>query len=226
MLRNKKYIVLFALFIVPLLFYIFLQTGTYNFGKLPVISNNIIDVSNIDNKVKFKGKVSVAVFIGRDIKGGEGEIFNLNEKIYKKLYGYADFQLIVFAEKEQEENLRPLIKKLSQYTNMQKWHFVYASKDEIRTIFDSFQSLDELDYNTHSSNAYIIDKENRLRRGKSTIKDLKSKKIFGYNMKSVAALKNDMYDDIKVVLVEYSMALKKNNNSDERRKKRISDEKH
>ena len=36
-------------------------------------------------------------------------------------------------------------------------------------------------------------------------------KLFGYNMQSVAELNDKMKDDVKVVLAEYRLALKKNN---------------
>lgn len=222
---SKKYIVLFALFIVPLLFYIFLQLGTHNFGKLQIVSKDVIDVAQVDKKFNFKGKVSVVAFLGNDLEVSQGEAFNLNEKIYKKFYGYTDFQLVVFVEKGQEEAVEKLKKKLSINTNMIKWHFVFATKAEIEAVFESFKTLSKLDATSHVSHAYIIDKEKNLRRGKSTIKALKDQVLYGYNMKSVAELKNDMHDDVKVVLAEYSLALKKNNSSDDRRKKSISNEK-
>ncbi len=222
--NKKKYIVLFALFIVPLLFYIFLQIGTHNFGKLPVITKEVIDVSHVNDQYKFKDKISVVAFIGNDVKNSEGEIFNLNEKIYKKFYGYKDFQIIVFSLKNEEAKVEKLKKKLSLYTNMVKWNFLFATKEEITAIYESFKTLSSLDTNLHSSKAFIIDRDNGLRRGKSTINGQKDVKLFGYNMKSIAELKNDMIDDVKVVFAEYNLALKKNN-SDERRKKSISNEK-
>ena len=221
---SKKHAVLFILFIVPLLFYIYLQMGTYNFGKLPIVTKEVIDVSNIDKKIKFKGKVSVINFIGKDTIDSRGELFNLNEKIYKKFYGYTDFQLISFVDKELKPQTEALKEKLGKYTNMIKWNFIYTSKDEMDAIHDSFKSDSKLDSNSHTSQAYIVDKEVALRRGESTIKSLKKKKLFGYNMQSVAELKNDMFDDVKVVLAEYSLALKKNNRSEDRRKKSISNE--
>ncbi len=198
--------------------------GTYNFGKLPIVTKEVIDVSNIDKHIKFKGKVSVVNFIGKDTTQSRGELFNLNEKVYKKFYGYTDFQLISFVDKAYKMQTEELKEKLSKYTNMVKWNFLYVSKDEVDAVYKSFKTNKELDSNIHSNEAFIIDKEVALRRGESTIKKLKGKKLFGYNMQSVAELKNDMYDDIKVVLAEYSLALKKNNRSEDRRKKSISNE--
>ncbi len=222
--NKKKHIVLFALFIVPLLFYIFLQIGTHNFGKLPIITKEVIDVSYINKNYTFKNKITVVAFTGKDIENSEVEIFNLNEKIYKKFYGYKDFQIIVFSLKNQEEKIEKLKKKLSLYTNMVKWDFLFVSEEEITAIHESFKTNTSLDTNLHSSKAYIIDKEKALRRGKSTINNQKDIKLFGYNMKSIAELKNDMIDDVKVVFAEYNLALKKNS-SEERRKKSISNEK-
>ncbi|TCI84941.1 hypothetical protein [Tenacibaculum sp. M341] len=224
MKKNKKYIVLSILFVVPLIFYIFLQIGTHNFGKLPIVTKDVIDVSNINKKYSFKDKISVVAFLGNDVDNANGEIFNLNEKIYKKFYGYRDFQIIVFAEESQKAQIDKLKNKLGLYTDLIKWNFIVASKAEIEAIYESFKTISSLDLKGHSSKAYLIDKEVALRRGKSTIKSLEKTKLFGYNMKSVAELKNDMIDDIKVVFAEYNLALKKNN-SDERRKNSISNEK-
>lgn len=224
MSKKQKYIVLFTLFIVPLLFYIFLQLGTHNFGKLPIVTKEVLDISLINKKTTFKDKVSVVTFIGNDIAIADAELFNLNEKVYKKFYGYTDFQMVSLVTKELESEIVKLQEKLSVNTNLIKWIFVFASEEELEAIHESFKTTGGLDKNAHISEAYIIDKENNLRRGKSTIKGLTDKKLFGYNMKSVAELKNDMHDDVKVVLAEYSFALKKNR-SEDRRKMIISNDK-
>lgn len=223
--KSRKNIVLVTLFVVPLLFYIFLQLGTHNFGKLQVVSKNIPDIALISRSASFKNKVTVVVFAGDSLEKAEGSLYNLNEKIYKKFYGYTDFQLIALITRGQEEEIEIFKKKLSINTNLVKWNFVSASKKEINALYDSFNLSDRLDSSSYSSKAFIIDKELNLRRGKSTINGLKDKNLYGYNMSSIAELKNDMHDDVKIVLAEYSFALKKNNSSDDRRKNRISNEK-
>lgn len=219
--KTKKNIVLFALFIVPLLFYIFLQLGTHNFGKLQTVSKDVIDVSLLDKNHTFKNKVNVVVFIGNDLAKAEGGLYNLNQKVYKKFYGFTDFQLIGLITKGQEAEIEKFKKKISVNTNTIKWEFVAASKEEIKAIYESFKTSGTLDETGYSPKAFIVDKELNLRRGKSTINELKNKKLFGYNMKSIAELKNDMHDDVKVVLAEYSFALKKNQGSDHRRRNSI-----
>jgi len=213
MSKIQKYIVLFALFIVPLIFYIFLSVSTYNFAKLPVLSKNVADISNIEVSKSFQEKVSVVAFPGKDIEAVKGELFNLNEKIYKKFYGYTIFQFILIAPKESEQDVNKMLEKLAPYTNMIKWDVVFASEAEILGIHGSFETNENLDDNLHSSKAYIIDKELSLR-GRNDDKDMPDGKLFGYNMQSVSELTKKMHDDVKVVLAEYKFALKKNNKRD------------
>lgn len=222
---SKKHIVLFALFFVPILFYILLQLSTHNFGKLPIVSKSVIDVSLIDKNFTFEKRVTVVSFLGNDIQVTKGEVYNLKEKIYTKFDNYVSFQMISFVDESQKEAIEELKKMLSVNTDLARWDFIFASAEEMQALHESFKTSNPLDENFHSSKAYIIDKELNLRRGKSTIKSLEDKNLFGYNMKSVAELKNDMIDDISVVLVEYKMALKKNNRSEDRRTNSISNEK-
>ncbi len=222
---SKKHIVLFVLFFVPILFYILLQLSTHNFGKLPIVSKSVIDVSLIDKNFTFEKRVTVVSFLGNDINLVEGEVYNLKEKIYTKFDNYVSFQMISFVDESQKEAIEELKKMLSVNTDLARWDFIFASGEEMQALHESFKTSDSLDENFHSPKAYIIDKELNLRRGKSTIKSLEDKNLFGYNMKSVAELKNDMIDDISVVLVEYKLALKKNNRSEDRRTNSISNEK-
>ncbi|WP_298997150.1 hypothetical protein [uncultured Tenacibaculum sp.] len=208
--KTRKYIVLLALFIVPLLFYIFLSLGINNFAKLPVLTENVIDISSVSKQHQFDKKISIVTFLGKNVEEVKGELFNLNEKIYKPFYGFKDFQLIVIASPEVKDDVEKLEKEIGAYTNMISWKFVYASDTEIEVLYDSFKTNQSLDNKLHSSKAFIIDKEGNLR-GRNDDEDSVDGKLFGYNMTSVAELNNKMKDDVKVVLAEYRLALKKNN---------------
>ena len=207
---SKKHIVLFALFFVPLIFYIFLSLGINNFAKLPVLTKNVIDVSSISNRHQFDRKISIVTFLGTDVDVAKGELFNLNEKIYKPFFDFKDFQLVVIAPKGTEKDVEKLQKKLEKFTNMVRWNFIFANETEIEVLFESFKTGDALDKNLHSSKAFIIDKDTNLR-GRDDDKDAFEGKMYGYLMTSVAELKNKMKDDVKVILAEYRLALKKNN---------------
>ncbi|MGB0891981.1 MAG: hypothetical protein ACPGUU_06480 [Flavobacteriaceae bacterium] len=210
MSKIQKFIVLFALFIVPLLFYIFLSSGINHFAKLPVVTKDVIDVSAIDSKVKFDRNISIVTFLGNDIENVKGAFFNLNQKIYKPFYGFKDFQMIVIAPEGSETDVEELKKEIGAFTNMIKWKFVFANKAQIETLFESFNTTEVLNENLFTPKAFIIDKDVSLR-GRTDDKDTADGKLFGYSMKSVAELNNKMKDDVKVVLAEYRLALKKNN---------------
>ena len=207
---SKKRVVLFLLFIFPLMFYLALQQGVNNFAKLPVVTENVMNVSLIDstNTTTLENKISIICFLGGDIETVKGGVFNLNQKIYKPFYGFKDFQIVVVYPNGKEQEVIQLKKEIGSFTDMVKWKFVASSKDEINGFYDSFKTNEPLP-NLYSSKAFIIDREGGLR-GRTDDEDSEDGKLFGYDMNSVAELNNKMKDDLKVVLAEYRLALKKN----------------
>ena len=71
----------------------------------------------------------------------------------------------------------------------------------------------KLDENQYTQNVFIIDKKLNLRgrKGKS-IKGAEEYKE-GYNTFKVSELYNEMNDDVKIILAEYRLALKRNHNA-------------
>lgn len=207
---TKKRVVLFLLFIFPLMFYLVLSTGINNFAKLPVVTENVMNISQIDSTktLTLNRKISIVCFLGKDIKAIQGGIFNLNQKIYKPFYGFTDFQMIAIYPKEQAQEVALLKKEIGNFTNMVKWNFIPASAAEITVFYESFKTGSPLE-NLHTENAFLIDKEINLR-GRLTDEDSFEGKLYGYNMNSVSVLNKKMKDDVKVVLAEYRLALKKN----------------
>ena len=207
---TKKRIVLFLLFIFPLMFYLVLSSGINNFAKLPIVTKSIVDISLIDstNSVKFKRNISVVCFLGEDIEGIKGAVFNLNQKIYKPFYGFKNFQVIAIYPKNKIADVQELQEEVGAFTDMVKWKFVASSKAEIEALYASFKTDEQLN-NAQSTKAFIIDKEVNLR-GRTDDDDFKDGILFGYDMNSVAILKDKMKDDVKVLLAEYRLALKKN----------------
>jgi hypothetical protein len=209
---NKNKWVLLALFVVPLVFYLFISSGINNFAKLDILTPKVIDIAVIDstNKESFQKHISIVCFLGKDSQSVKGSFFNLNQKIYKPFYGFLDFQIIAVYPKSEKEAVQKLKTELGAFTNMVKWKFVSASEEEIQLFFKSFKTDATLDANLYSSKAFIIDKEGNLR-GRLTDEKSFQKKLFGYNMQSVGELNDKMKDDVKVILAEYRLALKKNN---------------
>lgn len=211
---SKKRFVLIALFIFPLLFFLVLSTGIVNWTKLPVLTETVKDINQVDKtqSVSFKEKVSVLCFLGADIDTKKGGVFNLNQKIYKEFYGHFAFQVIAIYPASEQNKIKALQEKLGQFTDMSKWNFIPLSQDEILSLFASLKTDEALD-NFYSNKAFIIDKELSLR-GRIKDKDSKNGQLYGYNMESVAELSNKMEDDIKVLLYEYRAAFKNKNKAE------------
>ena len=77
--KIKKALVLSALFLGPLIFYIFLSLGIYHHANLPILTKK---VENVNGSVSFQNHFSVVSFLGTDIDKNKGGLFNLNEVIY------------------------------------------------------------------------------------------------------------------------------------------------
>jgi len=200
---TKKRWVLIALFVCPLLFFLVLSTGINNFKKLPVLTHQM-DLNPIEMSIPMQAHVTVLCFVGNALKVKKGGLFNLNQKIYKEFYGYTPFQIIAIYPKTSENEVRSLRSDLGAFTNMSKWNFIPMEKETITLLHDRLKTDFSLDSSLYSKSAYLIDKELRLRGREND----DGRKLFGYNIESVAELNNKMEDDIKVLLYEYRAALK------------------
>jgi hypothetical protein len=205
-MKNK--FVLAVLFILPIVVYLFFASGVNNFGKLPTLTENIIDVSTIDGEIKFKDKITILGFLGDDVENRKGNAFNLNQKIYKRFYEFNDFQFVMLVLQGNESKVDELKSELGNLTDIVKWNFVYATDMQINNLFNGLKTDLLLDENLSTSYVFIIDKDGNLR-GRDKDEDKGTK--FGFNTTSVADLNNKMEDDVKIILAEYRMALKKNN---------------
>ena len=87
-----------------------------------------------------------------------------------------------------------------------------ATENEIQEYFKKLNLVGGLDSKFGTSNVYIIDKELNLRGRKGKNKKGEEEYREGYNTISAADLHNQMTDDVKIILREYRLALKKNNN--------------
>ena len=203
---KKKYIVLTILFVLPLVAYLFFASGVNNFAKLPVLKENVFSISDY-SKVDFNQKISILFFLGSNIQDRQGDALNMNQKIYKRFYDFEDFQFVVICPLESEQLADDLKNKLEMGTNtdMKKWNFVFLDYNVIEEVFDSLNTNTNLDQYSGSPYVYIVDK-NRSLRGRNDDDGIK----FGYDSRSVADINNFMVDDVKVILAEYRLALKKN----------------
>lgn len=215
-MKNK--IVLISLFILPIAIYLVFSTASHNSLFLPTISKNNQDIplgwsSLSGSKESMKGKITVLGFVGDKVIENRGNFFNLNQKIYNKYKGFKDFQMVMVVPSGNEKKCQQIIDELAPITgDMKGWRFVFAAPQEIQAFYDSFKLMGQLDEKKGTPAVIIVDKElnHRGRNGKNKKGDQEYKE--SYNTISAADLHNEMTDDIKIILREYRLALKKNNN--------------
>ncbi len=204
----KKTVVLVILFVFPIVAYLFFASGVNNFGKLPVLTENVSDVSELDGSLVLDGKITILGFLGIDVDAKKGNAFNLNQKIYKRFGDFNDFQVVMVAAHGNEEKAAALKKELGELSEVDKWFFAFGSSEQIEDLFQSLGTNLSLDDNLATPYVFIIDKERNLR-GREDDEDEGLK--YGFDTTSVAELNNKMVDDVKIILAEYRLALKKNN---------------
>ena len=202
----KKYFVLTILFVLPIIIYLFFLTGEHNFFKLPVITEDVHDIKDFSN-FQLKDKITIIRFLGADLNEDKTSALNINMKIYNRFFMFDDFQFISLLPIGSEEKAMNLKNELSAITgtDLSKWGFVFLKDDQLNKIFDSLNLPVFLDDNLSSPYVYIIDKDLNLRGNRD------DDNFIGYNSKSIADINNNMVDDVKVILAEYRMALKKYN---------------
>ena len=204
----KKTAVLVILFIFPILAYVFFASGVNHFGKLPILTQEVGDVGTISPTETLKDKITILGFLGQDVGHKKGNVFNLNEKIYKPFYKFDDFQFVMIMPLGTEEEVANLKTDLGTLGgNAEKWKFVFGTEQQIHNFFNSLGTNLDLNKDLGTPYVFIIDKDGSLR-GRNDDEDEGTK--YGFNTTSVAELNNKMTDDVKIVLAEYRMALKKN----------------
>lgn len=208
----KKKIVLFVLFILPIVAYLFFASGVNSFTKLPTVTTKIADLGNWkslkNEKVSLDKKITILGFAGTNILKNQGNLFNLNAKIYKRYHEFNDLQFVVICPLGTEKDIQTIIDALDVSTDVSQWRFVFTTPKEITAYYNQLKLVEKLNSDYGTPNVYIVDKERNLRgrKDKKTYKE-------GYNTFHPAELSNEMLDDFKIILYEYRAALKKNNNA-------------
>lgn len=208
----KKNIVLFVLFILPIVAYLFFASGVNSYTKLPILTPKTADFGDWKSlsgkKVSLDSKVTILGFGGTELLKNRGNLYNLNQKVYQRYHGFKDLQFVYLCPLGTEKDAERVLKTLGTYTEVAQWQFVFATPVEITTYYKQLHLVGKLDSNVGTSMIYILDKERNLR-GRKDNKDYKE----GYDTFHPSELSNEMLDDFKVILYEYRAALKKNNNA-------------
>ena len=216
-MKNK--LVLILLFVLPIAIYLIFSTATHNSLFLPTISKANADIPSNwvglnQEKISMKDKITVLGFVGNNVIENRGNFFNLNQKIYNKYKGFKDFQMVMVTPKGNEAKAQQIIEELAPISGeMTGWKFVFATPEEIQNFYDSYKLVGKLDANFGTPAVLIVDKELNHRGRKGQNKKGQEEYKESYNTISAADLHNEMTDDVKIILREYRLALKKNNNA-------------
>lgn len=204
----KKTFVLGVLFVLPLVAYLFFASGVNNFGRLPIMTSAVEELPENEAAVVLANKISIVGYLGSDLSQRQVNMFNLNQKIYKRFSEFKDFQMLMVLPKGAEDQLAKVMQELSAIGEVEAWRFIFLTPEQIQTHFESLQVPERLDATFGTDQVYIIDKALQLRGRKANEQD---KALYGYNATEVSLLTKTMIDDVKILLAEYRMALKKNN---------------
>lgn len=214
--KMKKNIVLFVLFILPIVAYLFFASGINSFTKLPTLTPKIADFGNwktlSGENVTLNNKITVLGFSGLNILENRGNYYNLNAKIYDRYHEFKDLQFVVICPIGTEKDVQKVVDVLAKSVAITEWHFIFAPTNEIQNYHNQLKlKKDKLNADFGTPNVYLIDKERNLRGRK-----VKSQKEYkeGYSTFHLSELSNEMLDDFKIILYEYRAALKKNHNAE------------
>lgn len=203
---------------MPICAYLFFATGVNNFKPLPVITEGVNELplgnSSLGVQPKLKGKITVLGFLGTDLFKNRGDAFNLNQKIYNRYKEFDDFQMVFIVPVGTESEAALVQKELEPISDLFNWNYLFLEPEVIDSYFESLGLVGNLNANHSTHHVYIIDKDLNLRGRKGLNKEGKEEYMEGYNTASAADLHNEMMDDVKVVLAEYRLALKKYNRID------------
>ena len=210
---QKKHIVLSILFILPLFAYMFFASGVNNFAKLDTVSKNVLIDDSYksvfkDSLVTFQDKITILSFLGADVDTKKAYAFNLKEKIYDRYKEFKDLQFVSVILPGQKKEVKSFMEALNYTSEADKWFFIELDGQQTQQLFESLETDLTLDKLQSSSHVFIIDKNRNLR---GRLEDEDGSKRYAYDMASVAELSDEMNDDVKVILAEYRLALKKYN---------------
>lgn len=211
----KKSLVLFVLFVLPIVAYIFFASGVNTFSKLPMLTPKVQDLgkwkSLSGNDVSLNGKVTVLGFPGYEIVKNRSNLFNLNLKIYQRYHSFADLQFVYVCPIGTEKEAQAIVDQFAVFSDPSHYEFVFATPEEIQNFYNGLKLKGSLESDSGTPYVYLLDKERNLRGRKD---DAEYKE--GYNTFHISEISNEMLDDFKVILYEYRAALKKNNNASKR----------
>lgn len=215
----KKKLVLVSLFVLPIVAYLFFASGVYNFANLPLLTERVQNIDTFASK-EFKtvqtakvpltldNHITLVGYLGDGLKGNEGYTANLNLMIFKYFERYDDFQMVLFVNEGSQEVIEGLKIELARIFDTSKMRFIISSKEETLAHFNSLGTGLPMMSDGGHPNIFVVDKALSLRSGHEE----KKANSYGYDFTQAVEM-GYLKDDVKILLAEYRLALKKNNNA-------------
>lgn len=211
--QMKKAGLFIALFVIPIVVYLFFSSGVNVFVKLPVVNEQIPEIPNHwqtsdGQHIRLNDKVTILGFIGDLSFENQSNMTNVSQEVYQKNKRYLDLQVVYVVPEERKNEVEQYVEKLSRTTEMPSWNYIFARPEEIREYYQKLQvDVPMVDANTPY--VFIVDKDFKLRGRKKKLDNQQYQD--GYlSSEPIEILHNEMEDDLKVVLAEYRLATKKN----------------
>ena len=223
--KIKKRFILGILFFLPVIFLLFLYPSTHNYNRLDVVKEGVLEIPN--SNYQLENNLTVLGFLGKTSMEKTIMALNLKELIYDKFKGFKRFQILILVSDGTQEQVRLLEKELYQYDELKYWHFVFANEIDIKKVFNSLASKEDLNEKLYTDNVFIIDKELKQRGRLDDRTDREKERnaaaygLYSYNCIQIAEIKNKMSEDLRILFTEYRQKRKGNFDSSSRRAKDI-----
>ncbi|GGZ74073.1 hypothetical protein [Algibacter mikhailovii] len=225
--KVSRYVILGILFFLPVTFLLFLYPATHNYTPLDIVNESVLDLdafhADSNEDIVLKDHITVLSFLGENPMNKTTTALNLKELVYDKFKGFKRFQIVVVMPEGTEGDVKLLKSEISSYEDLRFWHFVFGKPSDIKRLYFSLNSKEDLASDLSTDNVYIVDKDlnqrGRLddRTDREIEKEEKAYGLSGYDCIEVSEIKNKMSDDLRILFTEYRQKRKGEFNSDTRR---------
>tara|TARA_R110000868_G_scaffold110715_1_gene299621 strand:- start:628 stop:1335 length:708 start_codon:yes stop_codon:yes gene_type:complete len=229
---TKKYLILFAILFLPTILYLIFVRGEHNFAHLPFITYTDMDGETVNRKAP---QFSFTDQEGNTItnKDVEGKIYLVDffftscpsicpimtanlMKIQDRFEHYDEFMILSHTV-DPKHDTPEVLKEYAENRKIdsKNWHFLTGEKDSLYAVAYDYLSSAMEDNSApggflHTEYFVLIDKEGVLRSREDD-----NGNIIGVYDGTDAHQIRDLIDDIKVLIAEYNLELKKNNKPEE-----------
>ncbi|MHA7841908.1 MAG: hypothetical protein ACX93I_01225 [Winogradskyella sp.] len=208
--NKKRNIVLSILFFLPVAFILVMLLSKDNYNPLDIVKETVLELPQNEDNIQLKGHITILSFLGKKPMENSTAAFNLKELVYDRSKGFKTFQVVMLLPHSAKAEAEELLKEIKSYEDLRFWHLVYVQDSEIKNMFNSLKSEEDLDENLSTSMVFIVDRDlnQRGRLDDRTEKEIEDNKplysLYSYDCVEVAELKNKMAaEDMRVLFKEY-----------------------